>query len=97
MRIPAVTSKGQATQRFLRDHPEVWAGGHGQRRAVAGLAVEHLGARELVDDPVTNTLRATGRIEPELLYATTPELAQLASQKWHGVNRTLPVSPSPAR
>lgn len=97
MRIPAVTSKGQATQRFLRDHPEVWAGGHGQRRAVAGLAVEHLGARELVDDPVTNTLRATGRIEPELLYATTPELAQLASQKWHGVNRTLPriSKPSP--
>ncbi|WKG00789.1 hypothetical protein QU592_15795 [Mycolicibacterium sp. HK-90] len=97
MRIPAVTSKGQATTRFLSDHPEVWAGGVGQRRAVAGLAVEHLGAREFVDEPEANELRATGRIEPELLYATTPELAHLARQEWRSDNGALPriSKPSP--
>lgn len=82
MRIPAVMSEGQATQRFLADHPELWAGGAGQRRAVAGLAVEHLGAREFIDDPGANVFRPTGRVEPELLYATTPELAHLARAEW---------------
>jgi len=82
MRIPAVTSEGQATQRFLADHPELWAGGAEQRRAVAGLAVEHLGAREFIDDPDANEFRSTGRIEPELLYATTPELARLTRAEW---------------
>lgn len=86
MRIPAVTSKGQATQRFLADHPELWAGGAGQRRAVAGLAVEHLGAREFIDDPDANEFRPTGRVEPELLYATTPELAHLARAEWQAAD-----------
>lgn len=97
LRIPAVTSKGQATTRFLSDHPEVWAGGVGRRRAVAGLAVEHLGAREFVDDPDANELRATGRIEPELLYATTPELAHLARQEWRSDDDAVPriSKPSP--
>ncbi|WP_424185444.1 serine hydrolase [Actinokineospora sp. G85] len=39
LRIPAVTSSGQAGTRWLDDHPDLWSG------AVAGLAVEHLGAR----------------------------------------------------
>ncbi|TDZ93102.1 hypothetical protein [Mycobacteroides salmoniphilum] len=82
MRIPAVTPEGQATQRFLADHPELWAGGAGRRRAVAGLAIEHLGAREFIDNPDANELRPTGRVEPELLYATTSELAQLARAEW---------------
>lgn len=82
MRIPAVTSEGQATQRFLADHPELWAGHAGLRRAVAGLAIEHLGAREFIDNPDANELRPTGLVEPELLYATTSELAQLARAEW---------------
>ncbi|KWX20200.1 hypothetical protein AFM11_32205 [Mycolicibacterium wolinskyi] len=90
MRIPAVTSAGQATQRFLSDHPELWAGTAGRRCAVAGLAVEHLGAREFIDDPAANQLRPTGRIEPELLYATTPELAHLARRQWRGDKGALP-------
>ena len=82
LRIPAFTSHGQATQRFLTDHPELWAGGPGQRHAVAGLAVEHLGAVEFSDDPVNNLQRPTGLLEPELLYATTPQLADLARENW---------------
>ncbi|WP_156753308.1 zinc-binding metallopeptidase family protein [Actinokineospora pegani] len=39
LRIPAVTRSGQAGTRWLDDHPDLWSG------AVAGLAVEHLGAR----------------------------------------------------
>ena len=33
LRIPALTDDGQATSRWLRDHPEWWAGGPGNRPA----------------------------------------------------------------
>src|SRR5262249_26370601 len=33
LRIPAVTGHGQATSRWLIDHPDWWAGGPGHRRA----------------------------------------------------------------
>ncbi|MFJ3669738.1 hypothetical protein ACIPSE_25100 [Streptomyces sp. NPDC090106] len=81
LRIPAVTDEGQATTRWLRDHPEYWSG---PRRAVAGLAIEHLGAVEYRDDPTTGRYGPTGAAEPELLYATTRELKHLVDQEWHG-------------
>ncbi|MBW4718061.1 hypothetical protein [Saccharothrix obliqua] len=82
LRIPAVTDHGQATTRWLADHRDLWAGG---RRAVAGLAIEHLGAREYRDDPATGRYGPTGDTEPELLYATTRELKTLASLEWRDV------------
>ena len=91
LRIPAVTDEGQATSRWLHDHPECWAGGPGQRRAVAGLVIEHLGAREYRDDPKTGTYGPTGRAEPELLYASTRELELMAETEWRG------VEPGPTR
>ncbi|EWC64333.1 hypothetical protein UO65_0343 [Actinokineospora spheciospongiae] len=70
LRIPAVTRSGQAATRWLRDHPDLWSG---PRRAVAGLGVEHLGARA-----------------PELLYATTPRLRDLAAAEWPGTRVSRP-------
>ena len=92
LRIPAViTGHGQATSRWLNDHRDWWAGGPGQRRAVSGLVIEHLGALEYRDDPVTGDYGPTGHAEPELLYASTRELRMLADIEWRG------IEPGPAR
>jgi hypothetical protein len=92
LRIPAVVrGHGQATSRWLADHHDWWAGGPGQRRAVSGLVIEHLGALEYRDDPVTGDYGPTGEAEPELLYASTPELRMLANLEWRG------VKPGPVR
>jgi hypothetical protein len=91
LRIPAVTSHGQATSRWLTDHRDWWAGGPGQRRAVSGLVIEHLGALEYRDDPATGDYGPTGHGEPEVLYASTRELRMLADIEWRG------VEPGPTR
>jgi hypothetical protein len=92
LRIPAVTTgHGQATSRWLTDHPDWWAGGPGHRRAVSGLVIEHLGALEYRDDPATGDYGPTGQAEPELLYASTPELRMLADIEWRG------IEPGPTR
>ncbi|UAJ81273.1 hypothetical protein IT072_09990 [Leifsonia sp. ZF2019] len=82
LRIPAMTDHGQATTAWLRDHPELWDGRIGHLRAVAGLAIEHLGARAFAVDPATGAYGPTGAAEPELLYATTRELASLVRLVW---------------
>jgi hypothetical protein len=92
LRIPAFTKHGQATSRWLTDHPELWAGGPGGTRAVAGLAIEHLGAREYRDDPELGEYPPTGRPEPELLYASTRELKNLVDAEWRGAEAPPRVS-----
>ncbi|MGM4954273.1 hypothetical protein ACT4MK_02690 [Bradyrhizobium barranii] len=92
LRIPALTDDGQATSRWLRDHPEWWAGGPGNRHAVAGLVMEHLGAREYRDDPVNDAYEPTGKPEPELLYASTPQLAALIESEWRTTDERPRVS-----
>lgn len=82
LRIPAMTDHGQATTAWLRDHPALWDGRPGGLRAVAGLAIEHLGARAFALDAATGVYGATGALEPELLYATTAELAALVRLAW---------------
>ena len=91
LRIPAVTGHGQATSRWLTDHPDWWAGGPGRRRAVSGLVIEHLGALEYRDDPATGDYGPTGQAEPEPLYASTRELRMLVDIEWRG------VEPGPTR
>ncbi|MCA1458830.1 hypothetical protein I6F35_37760 [Bradyrhizobium sp. BRP22] len=92
LRIPAVTDHGQATSRWLRDHPQWWVGGPGNRHAVAGLVIEHLGAREYRDDPLKNTYGPTGNPEPELLYASTPQLTALIESEWRTTGQPPRVS-----
>ncbi|AGC63256.1 hypothetical protein MULP_03591 [Mycobacterium liflandii 128FXT] len=92
LRIPAIVKRhGQATSRWLSDHRDWWAAGPGQRRAVAGLVIEHLGALEYRDDPAADDYGPTGCAEPELLYASTRELRMLADIEWRG------IEPGPTR
>ncbi|MEZ2371531.1 hypothetical protein [Arthrobacter sp. RCC_34] len=88
LRIPAVTAHGQASSRWLEEHPELWDGAPGHRSAVAGLGLEHFGARAV---PADGTW-ATAPLEPELLYASTEELAKLALQQWDFGTRPQRVS-----
>jgi hypothetical protein len=94
LRIPALTHEGQAMTRWLQDHPEWWAGGAQPRQAVAALAIEHLGAVEYRDEGTG--YGPTGKVEPELLYATTRELAELLQREWLGADpgRTRVSAPS---
>ncbi|KAJ3495082.1 hypothetical protein NLG97_g3651 [Lecanicillium saksenae] len=85
MRIPSVSNKGQATSKWLQDHPEWWRGEDGERKAVAGFVIEHLGAMEYVDDPAEGILKRTGRPMREVLYANTRELATLVETEWNGM------------
>lgn len=81
LRIPAVTAHGQATTAWLHAHPELWSPAADGLTAVAGLVIEHLGAkRRRDDDPSTDA--GGGDVEPELLYATTPEFAALVRAEW---------------
>ncbi|MFK4853628.1 hypothetical protein ACI3KT_18515, partial [Microbacterium sp. ZW T6_19] len=50
LRIPAVTLHGQATTAWLQAHPEMWDADAAGLTAVAGLVIEHLGARRRRDD-----------------------------------------------
>jgi hypothetical protein len=74
LRIPAVTSYGQATTAWLTAHPEWWSGKNGAPRAVAGLVIEHLGARAV--DGI-----------PELAYTTNATMRSVL-EKWEKANRT---------
>lgn len=94
LRIPAVTTHGQATTAWLDAHPELWKADGKGYRAVAGLAIEHLGAKRHRDDsPPTDD--ADEGTETELLYATTRELDTLARSVWTGTTPPLPVRPGP--
>ena len=95
LRIPAVTTHGQATTAWLTAHPELWSADTDGLCAVAGLVIEHLGARHYAIDPATHHYGPTHEPEPELLYATTGELAALARETWSGVeiDNAVPVKP----
>ncbi|WP_185826355.1 hypothetical protein [Xanthomonas sp. SI] len=95
LRMPAVTAHGQATTAWLDAHCALWAGTPGGYTAVAGLVIEHLGARHLRIDSDKGRYASDGSLEPELLYATTPELARLARALWSCavVDAATPVKP----
>lgn len=86
LRIPAFTSHGQATSRWLDDHPEMWDGKPHHRKAVASLALEHFGAIQYTDDLKADRYQPTGRVEPELLYANTKELFEVTEALWLGAD-----------
>jgi hypothetical protein len=80
LRIPAVTNHGQATTAWLTAHPEWWSGKNGAPRAVAGLVIEHLGARRAFDE-----------VNPaiELTYTTNATMQRILETSWAEADRTI--------
>ena len=66
-RLPAFKQNDiQATSKWLKNHRDLWDGRSGHIKAVAGLAVEHLGCREWKD--VNGEYRETNPIDIEIVY-----------------------------
>lgn len=61
---------GKATSGWLSDHPELWDGKAGNRKAVASLTIEHLGCTEWKDNAAKTASVRTGKLERELVYTT---------------------------
>ena len=60
--------KGQASSRWLKNHPELWDGTGTNARAVAGVTMEHLGCSEWRDNAAHSDYKQTNPIELELVY-----------------------------
>jgi len=95
LRIPAVTDRGQATTAWLDAHPELWSPDSDGLTAVGGLVIEHLGAKHFRVNHDTGEYGPDGSIEPELLYASTPQLADLAERMWEGEAGGGPITVKP--
>jgi hypothetical protein len=79
------TDKGRVMARWLGDHPDLWNGTDGNgSKAVFGSCVEHLGAVQWSENLSYDLYYPTGRLESELLYAATAELASLLGSEWRG-------------
>ncbi|MDI9916410.1 hypothetical protein [Rhodococcus sp. IEGM 1379] len=85
LRIPAVSKHGQATSTWLEAHPEMWKGEAGQARAVAGIAIEHLGAIGDAEDNASGSYALATTPEPELLYATSLDVHDIVAPLWRDI------------
>jgi hypothetical protein len=74
--LPQFGVNGQASGRWLQAHREFWEGGSG-KKAVAGITLEHLGAREWQDRRDFSAFEPTGRNEAELVYTGNRVMTEL--------------------
>ncbi|URZ15099.1 hypothetical protein [Clostridium felsineum] len=65
-RIPEFGIKGQATTRWLENHKELWDGKKDNKKAVAGVTIEHLGCTGWTD--VEGEFKKAEDLELELVY-----------------------------
>lgn len=72
MQIPQFGINGQATTRWLSDHPNLWDGQKTHAQTVAGLTVEHLGC---VRDP--KEVKDDGLSDLELVYTGNEKMQEL--------------------
>jgi hypothetical protein len=94
-----VEGHGQATLTWLRAHPELWDGGPGHAKAVAGLTLEHLGCMEWKDRGDPARPAPTGRLEREIVYTTNAYMEQVyhAATRQRTKLRSLTVAPRLSR
>lgn len=69
--------EGQATSRWLENHPELWDGKGNNKKAVAGVTIEHLGCKEWRDNSKHVNYGQTNPIELELVYTGNKIMNQI--------------------
>lgn len=85
-RLPAFKQNDiQATSKWLKNHRDMWDGRGGHIKAVAGVAVEHLGCREWKD--VDGEYTETNPIDIEIVYTGNRVLDEIYYKALEG--RTL--------
>lgn len=75
-RLPVFKGTSQATSTWLMQHPELWDGKNGHKKAVAGITVEHLGSMEWKDN-VSGQYCATGNIQTEYTYTGNKQMERI--------------------
>ncbi len=75
-RLPVFKGTSQATSTWLMSHPELWDGRNGNKKAVAGVTVEHLGSMEWKENAAGH-YQATGNIQTEYTYIGNKELGKI--------------------
>lgn len=66
--LPQFGIHGQATTRWLQNHPELWDGNKGNQKAVASLSIEHLGCKQWADNKKHTEFNSTGKTDLEYVY-----------------------------
>ena len=74
-RLPVFKGTSQATSTWLMDHPELWDGKNGNKKAVAGITVEHLGSMEWKDRD--GQYKETGNIQTEYTYVGNARMGKI--------------------
>lgn len=95
--IPQFGIHGQATTRWLHDHPELWDGKGGHVKAVAGLTLEHLGCLEWKERQNGDDIAygPTGRLDMELVYTGNPVMDELYRQSLEGRTKVRSITLRP--
>ncbi|WP_044877075.1 hypothetical protein [Paenibacillus sp. IHBB 10380] len=93
--IPQFGIHGQATTRWLHDHPELWSGEGGHPRAVAGLTLEHLGCKEWKDSEDAAAYSYTGRFEVEFVYTGNQVMDELYRASLSGRTKVRSITLQP--
>lgn len=95
--LPQFGIRGQATTRWLQEHPELWDGRGTHAAAVAGLTIEHLGSMEWEDDKTHSSCRPTGQIDRELIYTSSHLMQQILVESIGNRTKLRIVTLNPAR
>jgi hypothetical protein len=95
--LPQFGINGQATTRWLHEHPELWDGKGTHAEAVAGLTIEHLGCMEWEDDKTHASCRPSGQIDRELLYTSSQLMEQILMESIEHRTKLRIVTLNPAR
>lgn len=74
-RLPVFKGTSQATSTWLMDHLELWNGKNGNKKAVAGITVEHLGSMEWKEH--NGQYKATGNIQTEYTYVGNARMGKI--------------------
>lgn len=95
--IPQFGIHGQATTRWLHDHPELWDGKDGHIKAVAGLTLEHLGCLEWKDRQEGDDMvyGPTGELDTELVYTGNQVMDELYMQSLEGRTKVRSITLRP--
>lgn len=75
-RLPVFKGTSQATSTWLMGHRELWDGKNGNKKAVAGITVEHLGSMEWKENE-DGQYKATGNIQTEYTYVGNALLGKI--------------------
>lgn len=90
-RLPAFKQNDiQASSKWLKNHRDMWDGKKGHIKAVAGVAVEHLGATEWKD--IGTIYQQTDDIDAELAYTANKTMDEIYFKSLEGRSRVRTIT-----